>query len=339
MTKKRTATAEIPPDVQEALREARREIAMEEKGLPPGALKTSGAHTLVVTPKAMDPQALITLAIDRQADVAVIERLTDLALKLDANHARKEWHRAIAEFHRRCPEIPKSRTARIKEGFEYRFAPLDVILPIVQPVMNELGLTISWRGIADDAGKAVIRVCRISHELGHFEESAPMRIPVDVDSRMGANAAQRVGIARTYADRYSLLDIIGKSPMDDPDADGLGEGKPPVAMPKRTSEVAQAPAPEKPTDKPKAEPKPAVGDVGTWTGTISKVETGKATNNATWHKIVGADGTWFFTWHTSMGLAANGFAETVAEAVITYKVTEKGAREIVELAPLGEAAE
>ena len=57
---------------------------------------------------------------------------------------------------------------------------------------------------------------------------------------MGANPAQRVGIAATYAKRYSLLGIIGMAPEDDDDAEG---GAPPPAR-DRHDEAPRANGPD-----------------------------------------------------------------------------------------------
>ena len=96
--------------------------------------------------------------------------------------------------------------------------------------------------------------CRVSHELGHFEESGDVAMPVDDSSGMGANPAQRVGIAQTYAKRYALLAILGISPEDDPDARGAGNGGG-IQQPQRQSEPDQG-EPER----------------DTWNGTIKTVK-------------------------------------------------------------------
>ncbi len=49
------------------------------------------------------------------------------------------------------------------------------------------------------------------------------------DDRSGANPAQRVGIAATYAKRYSLLGILGIAPEDDDDAGSQSGGGQPSA--------------------------------------------------------------------------------------------------------------
>ena len=180
---------------------------------------------LVTTTTALarlDPQALILKAIESGAAIETIERLTALAKDIREVHAREAWYQAMAEFQRACPSIKKTKRAKIRTrsgpGYEYSFAPLDEIMSTIQPVMGPLGLSVSWRTVRLDPAQVIV-VCRVSHNLGHHEESGEIAMPVVAggDDNAGANAMQRVGIAATYAKRYALLGIIGMAPEDDDD--------------------------------------------------------------------------------------------------------------------------
>ena len=172
----------------------------------------------------LDPQALISQAIQAGAGIDTLERLVALATTVREVQAREAWYAAMAEFQRTCPPIKKTATAKIvtRGGgtYEYHFAPLDEIMGVIQPIMGPLGLSVSWRSKVEP--KAVIVTCRVSHTLGHHEESGDIAMPV-MEGESGANAAQRVGIAASYAKRYSLLGIIGKAPEDDDDTESQGK--------------------------------------------------------------------------------------------------------------------
>ena len=174
----------------------------------------------------LDPQALIAQAIQTGSGIETMERLVALAREVRADQAREAWYDAMAEFQRQCPAIKKTASAEIrtKSGakFTYKFAPLDEITSTIQPVMGPLGLSVSWRS-AIEADRVVVS-CRISHTLGHHEDSGDVAMPIETAEvgGSGANPAQRVGIALTYAKRYSLLGIIGMAPEDDDDAKGAG---------------------------------------------------------------------------------------------------------------------
>lgn len=174
----------------------------------------------------LDPQALITTAIEKGAGIDTMERLVALAKDIRDVQAKEAWYSAMAEFQRTCPPIKKTRTAKIqtaRASYTYSYAPLDEIMSVIQPVMGPLGLSVSWHSRVDT--DKVVVTCRISHTLGHHEESGEIAMPIVQGDGTGANAAQRVGIAATYAKRYALLGIIGLAPEDDDDAGHQGNGQ------------------------------------------------------------------------------------------------------------------
>ena len=176
----------------------------------------------------MDPNSLIQSAIEKGAAVETMERLVALAKDIRQENARDAYYNAMAEFQRQCPFIPKSAKAEIRTrsggSYSYQYAPLDVIMSKITPIMTGLGLSVSYR--VKNGGNEVSAICRISHEFGHFEESGEVTMPVEktTEGGSGANPAQRVGIANTYARRYALLAITGLAPQGD-DQDGTLEGK------------------------------------------------------------------------------------------------------------------
>lgn len=168
----------------------------------------------------LDPQALITKALETGAGIDTLERLVALAKDVREVQAKEAWYEAMAEFQRKCPAIKKTKEARIATrsgpGYAYRYAPLDEIMSVIQPVMGPLGLSVSWRSRVEPT--QVVVSCRVSHTLGHHEESGEIAMPIVQGDGTGATPPQRVGIAATYAKRYSLLGIIGLAPEDDDDA-------------------------------------------------------------------------------------------------------------------------
>jgi hypothetical protein len=185
----------------------------------------------------LEPQALIERAIDHGASVEALERLFNLAQQVRAEQAREAWHGAMAEFQRTCKPIKKSASMTVPGRKEYAYAPLDSILSTIQPAMGDLGLSVSWRSRFEP--QHVIVSCRVSHMLGHHEDSGEIRIPVTADGA-GANAAQRIGTATTYAKRYSLLGILGLAPEDDDDAASASDEGVPEARRPRPREEHQA---------------------------------------------------------------------------------------------------
>jgi hypothetical protein len=170
--------------------------------------------------RRIEPNALLQAAVEKGASVETLEKLLALAKDVRAEQAREAFNRAFAEFQSKCPPITKSKTAKIATrtggSYSYSYTPLEDITEKIVPVMAPLGLSVSYRmgGTKD----SVHAVAIITHEMGHFKESGEVHMPV-VAGGVGANPAQCVGIAATYARRYALLAVTGISPQgEDPDA-------------------------------------------------------------------------------------------------------------------------
>jgi hypothetical protein len=260
----------------------------------------------------LDPQALIQTALDKSAPVETLERLFELAKNVQAERARQAWYTAMAQFQKDCPAILKTRKADAGR-YKFFYAPLSEIMEKISPVMGPLGLSVSYRVKHD--GQRIIAVCRISHDMGHHEESG--EVPIAIDSTTpGPSTAQRTGIASSYAKRYALLAITGIAPLDDeeneqgPATDNAG-----VRMPERSS------APE-------------TGTAFVWTGKIIKVETktGK-TNDRAWNLYVLAtnDAQEFSTFDKAH---ADFARETAGSKVrITWEKTAKGGMKVLSIGP------
>lgn len=210
------------------------------KQAPPSASQMQRAGAAMGALASLEPQALIEVALTHGATVDTMERLFALIKDVQAARARSAWYGAMAEFQRTCGRIKKNATAKIPTAgggsYSYTYATLDEIMSVIAPVMGGLGLSVSYRMKYE--GNRVIAAARVSHEMGHHEESGEVSIPIQAGS-MGANDAQRVGIAAAYAKRYSLLAIIGLAP--EKDDDGATPSGPQVETPRRASE-AQPPA-------------------------------------------------------------------------------------------------
>lgn len=240
----------------------------------------------------LDPQALIRAAVEKDAPIETMERLVALAKDVRNEQAKEAWNRAMAKFQMVCPAIKKTGSAKIQtrggSGYTYNYAKLGDIMPVITPLLGEVGLHISFR--VKSAQGAAIASCRVSHEYGHYEESGDISVPIDQESGMGASVAQRVGIAQTYAKRYALLAMLGISPEDDPDAQG-GNSRPAVSQPQRQSTKVEG-------SMRTSDATPISEQLGTWTGIVKNVIEKKGeTNGKEWklYTIRGMDGSSFGT--------------------------------------------
>lgn len=170
---------------------------------------------------ATDAEAtsLVRMAIERGVDVAVLERLVALQERVTERNARAAYFEALAEFQEKCPQIAKSKTAKIvsKSGgqFSYTYAPLDEITRTIRPHLKAVGLSYSWDVAAE--GPVLVVTAILRHVEGHSERSS-FPVPVDKGGRM--SDAQATGAALTYGRRQSLVAVLGLTTTDD-DIDGV----------------------------------------------------------------------------------------------------------------------
>lgn len=284
---------------------------------------------LVVAPVEINPQALIQAAVETGAGMETLERLVALYKDVRAERAKAAWHKAMAEFQRTCPPILKTATAQIRTrtgaGYSYSFAPLQEILGTVQPHLAPLGLSVSFR--VKHGPNQVIASARISHEFGHFEESGEVQMPV-VDEGSGANAAQRVGIASTYAKRYALLAILGLAPESDTDA---GKGEPPkVEQPRRASDAGR---PEEAGPKPAPAPQPQKS-TSLWVGTVLSVDE-KRGKGWTLYSVRGEDGMTFSTFDAKHARFAREAGRDPVEVEWEEKKSKDGTKSYASIVNIG----
>ena len=111
---------------------------------------------------------------------------------------------ALIEFQQTCPSIAKD-----KEGFGYKYTPLEKFLSVVNPTLHKVGLV--QHQTYDFEGDRTIIVTTLSHRDG---ASIISRLPVR--EPLGKNPKKDVmhewGGITTYSRRYALKMILGLEP-------------------------------------------------------------------------------------------------------------------------------
>ena len=125
-----------------------------------------------------------------------------------------ELTKAMIEFHKKCPKIPKSS----KNPFlKSKYADLSTILDIVQPVLCECGLNIQQHP-SEDFGLVTI----LSHISGEYIASSynmqPLESIIDKESKAKAITPQSIGSVITYQRRYAIGAVLNLNIDDDTDA-------------------------------------------------------------------------------------------------------------------------
>ena len=162
------------------------------------------------------PMQLISQVVDNpDFDVEKLAKMMDLQERYEDRQASKALAAEIASFQKDCPSI-----ARTKKGnHDIAYAPFDVVLKTIQPVLAANSLSVRFSTEFLDSGY-IKAICTVSHADGHSEDSE-ITIPVDTDMR--ANSSQRMGSANSYAKRYCLANALNLAYEEDTDAEDLYE--------------------------------------------------------------------------------------------------------------------
>jgi hypothetical protein len=165
-----------------------------------------------------DVMSIMRLVIERGGSVEALEKLVALKERVDDRAAAMEFNAALAAFQAECPPIAKKSIAKIatKAGGEYayRYAELDQIKRITQPILSKNGLSTTWD--SEEAGGKITCTCTLRHVGGHAQ-TAKFVCPTDTTSAMSSQ--QKNAAALTYARRQSLIQVLGLTTCD-PDTDG-----------------------------------------------------------------------------------------------------------------------
>lgn len=182
----------------------------------PGQLATASA-----TPSILD---ILNTAVQNGMAPESLEKLVALHERMEANAARKAFVQAMAAFQASCPPVP--RRTENNQFFVTRngvrkprtYASLEDIKLTVRQPLAQNGLSYGWSDATLNGGQMTVS-CVVSHVDGHSQSSSST---VPTASSAGCSEVQKMGIAQTYAMRYSLILALGLTSCDE-DADGNDE--------------------------------------------------------------------------------------------------------------------
>jgi len=152
---------------------------------------------------------LIRLAIDRDADIDKLERLIALRDREEAKNAKRDFDLAFAAMQSEFKAVGRS-----KQGYDYRYAPIEVLQRAYGPIIADHGFSYRWREEAiENGGKRCIMTVT-GH--GHSEETS-FDVP-KIDGTKQMNPVQVAGAMSTYGRRYTFIAGFGVI-IDDEDDD------------------------------------------------------------------------------------------------------------------------
>lgn len=168
-----------------------------------------------VTVQQTTPAELIKIAVTSNADLDKLEKVMALQERWEANEARKAYNKAMSDFKSVPIEIEKDRkvgysTSAGKVGYSH--ASLANVVNTISKELSKYGLSVSWKTKQENNSISV--TCRISHSLGHFEETT---LSANADTSGSKNSIQAIGSTITYLERYTILAATGLATSDQDD--------------------------------------------------------------------------------------------------------------------------
>ena len=169
------------------------------------------------TTEILSPAEIITLGVRNNSNLTELKEALQLQIAWETREAEKAYNRAIAAFKANPPQILKESAVDFtsqKGRTNYKYASLANVIEKVTPELSKHGLNISWR---TSQNEHINVTCRISHELGHYEETT---LCADADNSGNKNSIQAIGSTVTYMQRYTALALLGLACADQ-DTDGI----------------------------------------------------------------------------------------------------------------------
>lgn len=162
-------------------------------------------------------ELIISQAISQNVPVETMERLLAMRRELKAEAAKEAFDRSMAYFQSECPVIEKKKkvdfiSKRTGNRTNYSYAPLDVIVEQVKPLLQKYGFSYTFD--TKNENDRTINFCKVTHELGH-SEVYKFEVPIDKEAHM--NEQQKFGSANTFGKRYAFLNAFGILTGDEDD--------------------------------------------------------------------------------------------------------------------------
>ena len=160
------------------------------------------------------PMEMLSRALERGADMAVLEKLMGLQERWEANNARKAFDAAIAQAKASISPIARNATGHNSK----KYADFAAIAREVDPILAANGLSYRFKTRQDDR---IHVTCVLAHRDGHSEETT---LSGPADNSGNKNAIQSIGSTLTYLQRYSLTQMLGLASSNDDDGKAGGAG-------------------------------------------------------------------------------------------------------------------
>lgn len=161
------------------------------------------------------PMVSLAMSNPGSLDPAAMRELLQLQREWEAGEAKRAFDADKINLMSEMPTvITKDNTVYYGKKIAFRNASLPHILREVEPFLAKHNFSKSWIS-SNDKGMVTVS-CRLTHALGHFEETTLSAPP---DGSGSKNPVQAVGSTVEYLKRYTLNCLLGITTEDEIDAD------------------------------------------------------------------------------------------------------------------------
>jgi hypothetical protein len=180
------------------------------------------ATALQLNPEVTSPMNLLSIALQNNAAIDVIERLAALQEKILLRDAEIQFNDALsrvqAEIKRVAPDLQNPQTSS-------RYASYAAIDRVIRPIYTREGMSLSFSHADCPKADHVRVICYAS--LGAYTRNYQIDMPADGKGAKGGDVMTKThatGAADSYAKRYLIKDIfniaIGEADTDGNSASG-----------------------------------------------------------------------------------------------------------------------
>lgn len=146
----------------------------------------------------IDANQLISKAME-SGDIGILERMLTMQTQIADRNAKADFIGSMARFQNNCPAI-----VSLKQGHNYKYAPLEDIIAQVKSTMTDCGLSYRFEQSQDE--KNITVTCVVTHLSGHSERTT---VTATADTSGSKNSVQAIGSTITYLRRYSFTGAFG----------------------------------------------------------------------------------------------------------------------------------
>lgn len=140
-------------------------------------------------------------------DVSVARELLEMQKDFMKQQAIINYNNDFSLMSKEIPIIAKRA-----EAHKTKYAPLEDIVKVVQPILSKHGFSISFTTEQQNLDAVTVN-CFLQHKDGHSSSTSLMLPTKPVNA--GMNPMQAIGSAITYAKRYTICGILNIATGDD----------------------------------------------------------------------------------------------------------------------------